>query len=198
MNWKAMMRMGYNEAESCPLLKSSKSKKIKVSAVCFEKTVQSINDLIISAPIGVDIDDLTGKLNSKTHIEIVSKPNLAVKLENCLLIIEGLLPVKIVFENPKPCPCTDVLKSICQETTIPIQTVLSIKDCTTSDHKLCDFNCNDAFSIQTKAKVISTSIFGYPNIDSTVAGKQIKLVVKAILEITAYILEDEIINLFYL
>lgn len=185
--------MHYYEGDYCPKCNSSKkNKKIKVNTICFETTIQSVNDLVISAPIGIDIDSLTGKLNSKTHIEIISPPTLTARLDNHVLIIEGLLHVKIVFENPKTCPCTDELKSVCQEVFIPIQSVLTINECNKCNN---NFHSEDDISIQTKAKVISTSIFGYPNRNTAVAGNQINLVVKAVLEITVYIFEEEIIDL---
>jgi hypothetical protein len=172
-----------------------KSKKIKVSTVCFEKKVQSVNDLTIPSPVGIDIDGSTGRLNAKAHIEILSKPVLTANLENNVLIVEGLLNVRILFENPKSCPCTDEPKTICQEAVIPIQAVIPIDDANGCIRKPCGFDGIDAFAIETNAKVISTSIFGFPDKNNVASGKQISLILKAVLEITVYILKDELIDL---
>jgi len=177
------------------LISNSRNQKIKVQMVCFEKTIQSVNDLIISAPVGVDIDGSTGKLNSKTHIEVISPPDLTAKLDNHVLIIEGLLHIKIIFKNPKPCPCTDEMAIVCKEFFIPVQSVLPINECKKCNNKQCHFECEKDFLIETKSKVISTSVFGYPNNNTNLAGNQINLIIKAVLEITTYILEEKLINL---
>lgn len=182
--------MCYCDMGNCNSCNVKKGKKIKVSTVCFEKTIRSVNDIVISAPIGIDIDDCTGKLLSKTHIEIISKPCLCASVENNVLVVEGLLHVKITFENPKPCPCTDELESTCQEVFVPIQAVCELGE----KEKICENFCDECFNFETQTKVVSTSIFGYPNKDTTVSGRQINLILKAVLDITIYLLQDEIIN----
>ena len=157
-------------------------KKVKASVVIAEKTVDKVGDLIISAPIGVDIDKNTGELTAPVRIEALEKPVLKPKILCDLLINQGFLKARLIVEDNDPEPCPDVRKGIIKTVIIPIQSVIDIKGIRPSDH------------VQEHVKIRSLSVFAIPDLGPNgVVGKKIKLILKVILKVKIVVSREEII-----
>ncbi|MHB1393280.1 MAG: hypothetical protein ACYCYE_09420 [Clostridia bacterium] len=163
--------------------KQSNERRIKALVVIAEKNVQKIGDLIIIAPIGVGIDQLTGDLSVPVRIEAIGKPCLKPKIINDVLINEGFVRAKLIVEDIDPEPCPDIRKGIQKEILIPVQSVIEIKGIRPGDH------------IQEFTEIKSLSVFGIPERPPHGSvGTQVKLIIKVILDVKIIIAREEIIT----
>ena len=173
----------YNDYCKSPS-KECYKENIKASVIYSERTVQSINDFELPAPIGVSIDR-NGKVNSAIFFELIEPLNLISDIKEKAIITQGLMHLKLIFKHSEPCPCSDLKKEICKEIYIPIQNVI-----------LNELVCDGLSSvIYTTNEIISFSVLGYPDIQHYEIGERIILIIKIILEIHYTFIKNKIITI---
>lgn len=171
----------YNCHTSCP---PKKEKKIKTFVVIAEENIQKVGDLVIDAPIGVDINKISGVLTVPVILKPIGQPVMTPKIIKDKLINEGLVHVKLIIENNDPQPCPGIQKNIWKQLTIPVQDVREIKGIEPGDQ------------IEEIVEIESLSVFGLPSCpQSGQVGTVGKLIIKVILKVRIIITRLEILTI---
>jgi hypothetical protein len=155
-------------------------KEIKALVVLHKDKIMKHAEAVIPAPIGVEIDPISGQLTVPVEIIPVGEVILNSKVVNNLLINEGFIKIKIIAYISDCEPCPDEKKCITKEATVPIQAVHQIEGICTDD------------DIEENVHIKTISVFGIPdnNFPKSV-GQRINLAIKIVLEINLIISRKE-------
>ena len=157
-------------------------KKIENYLVVYNKKFVNVAELIIPAPIGVDIDPKSGEITVPVQITPLGDVVLNSIIKNDILINEGFIKTKLFFDNPDPEPCPDVRKGITKVVIVPIQSIHQIDRLCYDDH------------VQKKVKIKAIIVRGFPdNSTPKSIGRKINLIIKIILEVKLIIFREEIV-----
>ncbi|RYD05332.1 hypothetical protein N752_09815 [Desulforamulus aquiferis] len=106
---------------------------------------------------------------------VVLKP----EIEKNLLINQGYLKLKLIFNDPCPSSCSAARSKISREVIVPVQSVHKIDNLCPDDH------------VQEKVKVKAISVRGVP--DSANCQKW-NIIIKVILEVKLVISREELVS----